>query len=85
MNFFRFSTGNSNHALKSIIDINTINYKKIIGPPNEGRLSANDKDTVGEITFSTNSNLISVAEDSGDIILIQALDFEDGFQLFSLS
>ena len=47
----------------------------------QGRVNANDIDTVGEIAFSTNSNLISVAEDSGDVILIQSLDFEDGFQL----
>ena len=47
----------------------------------QGRVNANDIDTVGEISFSTNSNLISVAEDSGDVILIQSLDFEDGFQL----
>ena len=50
----------------------------------QGRVNANDIDTVGEIVFSTNSNLISVAEDSGDVILIQSLDFEDGFQLFPL-
>ena len=47
----------------------------------QGRVNANDIDTVGEISFSTNSNLISVAEDSGDVTLIQSLDFEDGFQL----
>ena len=47
----------------------------------QGRVNANDIDTVGEIAFSTNSNLISVTEDSGDVILIQSLDFEDGFQL----
>ena len=47
----------------------------------QGRVNANDIDTVGTISFSTNSNLISVAEDSGDVILIQSLDFEDGFQL----
>ena len=47
----------------------------------QGRVNANDIDTVGEISFSTNSNLISVAEYSGDVILIQSLDFEDGFQL----
>ena len=47
----------------------------------QGRVSANEIDAIGEISFSTNKNLISVAEDSGDVILIQSLDFEDGFQL----
>ena len=45
----------------------------------EGKVKANDKDTVGEISFSTDSNIISITEDSGDIILDQSLDFEDGF------
>ena len=54
----------------------------MIGHLNQGRVGASDKDTVGEIAFSTDSNLISVAKDSGDVILIQSLDFEDGFQLF---
>ena len=51
----------------------------------QGRVNANDIDTVGENSFSTNSNLISVTEDSGDVILIQSLDFEDGFQLRLIS